>query len=252
MGPAAACICRARPGSGVSVRTCGSAGDSSCGCRSPRTCRVARTRRRSTGVAWSSPAGRPTPRSSDTSARTATTSDHCLRPVSPASLHGIRVSASPVSGETARRSSPVWRPRIPSLRGRVGASGGLAPEAVAAHLRACDLVVQPFPDGVTTRHTSLMASLANGCPTVTTIGPFTEPLWADESGVALAPVGDTAALVDLVVALLRDDGRRSALGRAGHLLYDTRFAVRHTVRQLSDQPGHPYGRASAGDAEHPA
>ncbi len=84
-----------------------------------------------------------------------------------------------------------------------------------------------------------MASLVNGCPTVTTIGRLTEPLWADERGVALAPVGDAAALVDLVVALLRDDARRSALGRAGHRLYDTRFAVRHTVQHLSDQPGHP-------------
>ena len=162
---------------------------------------------------------------------------------------GLRVACLGRNGETFVAGLEA---RIPSLRGRVVASGDLAPEAVAAHLRACNLVVQPFPDGVTTRRTSLMASLANGCPTVTTIGPLTEPLWADESGVALAPVGDTAALVDLVVALLRDDGRRSALGRAGHLLYDTRFAVRHTVRHLSDQPGYPDGRARAGDAEHPA
>ena len=123
--------------------------------------------------------------------------------------------------------------RLPSLRGRVVASGGLAPAAVAAHLRACDLVVQPFPDGVTTRRSSLMASLANGCPTVTTIGPLTEELWSDESGVALAPVGDTAALVDLVVGLLADDARRVSLGRAGRRLYETRFALRHVVRHLA-------------------
>ncbi len=159
----------------------------------------------------------------------------CLAGVA-ARLPGLCVACLGRHGETFVAGLEA---RVPSLRGRVVASGGLAPEAVAAHLRACDLVVQPFPDGVTTRRTSLMASLVNGCPTVTTIGPLTEPLWTDESGVAMAPVGDTAALVDLVVGLLRDEARRADLGRAGYRLYDTRFAVRHTVRHLSDQPGHP-------------
>ena len=126
--------------------------------------------------------------------------------------------------------------RQPLLRGRVVATGGLAPAAVGAYLRACDLVVQPFPDGVTTRRGSLMASLANGCPTVTTIGPLTEPLWSDERGVALAPVGDTTALVDLVVGLLADDARRAVLGHAGRRLYETRFALRHVVRAVRE-PG---------------
>ena len=129
--------------------------------------------------------------------------------------------------------------RVPALRGRVVAPGGLPPDAVAARLAACDLVIQPFLDGVTTRRTSLMASLANGCPTVTTVGPLTEALWEDEDGVAMTPVGDTAALVELVAALLRDDTRRAALGRAGRRLYERRFALRHTVRHLTDQPENP-------------
>ena len=149
---------------------------------------------------------------------------------------GLRVACLGRNGQTFAAGLQT---RVPALRGRVLAPGGLAPEAVAARLRACDLVVQPFPDGATSRRTSLMASLVNGCPTVTTVGPLTEALWADEGGVAMAPVGDTPALVDLVVALLRDDTRRAALGRAGHRLYDTRFAVRHTVRHLSDEPGNP-------------
>ena len=126
--------------------------------------------------------------------------------------------------------------RVPVLRGRVVAAGGLDPEEVAARLRACDLVVQPYAEGVTSRRTSLMASLVNGCPTVTSLGPLTEALWAAEGGVAMAPAGDTAALVDLVVGLLADDTRRAALGRAGRRLYDARFALRHVVRHLSDPP----------------
>jgi glycosyltransferase involved in cell wall biosynthesis len=133
--------------------------------------------------------------------------------------------------------------RVPALRGRVTASGGLDPERVAARLRACDLVVQPFPDGVTSRRTSLMASLINGCPTVTTKGPLTEALWAEEGGVAMAPVGDTTMLVDLVVGLLTDEVRRVALGRAGRRLYDTHFALRHTVRHLGGQVESPVAAA---------
>ena len=124
--------------------------------------------------------------------------------------------------------------RVPVLRGRVAAAGALGPEEVGARLRACDLVVQPYAEGVTSRRTSLMASLVNGCPTVTSQGPLTEELWAAEGGVALAPAEDTAAVVDLVVDLLADDARRAALGQAGRRLYEARFALRHVVRHLSD------------------
>ena len=149
---------------------------------------------------------------------------------------GLRVACLGRNGETFVAGLEA---RVPLLRGRVVASGGLAPEEVAAHLRACDLVVQPFPDGVTTNRGSVMAGLVNGCATVTTTGALTETLWKDEGGVAMAPAGDPAALVDVVAALLTDDPRRAALGRAGHRLYDTRFAVRHAVRHLTDQPGNP-------------
>ena len=149
---------------------------------------------------------------------------------------GLRVACLGRNGE---RFVAGLEASVPGLRGRVVAPGGLAPEAVAARLRACDLVVQPFLDGVTSRRTSLMASLVNGCPTVTTVGPLTEELWADEGGVAMAPAGDTTALVDLVDGLLRDDPGRAALGRAGHRLYETRFALRHAVHHLTDQPENP-------------
>jgi glycosyltransferase involved in cell wall biosynthesis len=129
--------------------------------------------------------------------------------------------------------------RVPVLRGRMVASGAVVAAEVAARLRACDLVVQPYPDGVTTRRTSLMAALVNGCPTVTTAGALTEELWADEGGVATAPVGDAAALTALAVGLLIDDNQRVALGVAGRRLYDTHFALRHVLRQLNDRPEPP-------------
>ena len=39
----------------------------------------------------------------------------------------------------------------PDLAGRVTGTGELSPAGVAAHLRACDILLQPYPDGVSSR-----------------------------------------------------------------------------------------------------
>ena len=124
--------------------------------------------------------------------------------------------------------------RHPGVGGRVTASGRLTPDEVAAHLRACDLVVQPFPDGVSSRRSSVMAALANAVPVVATTGRLTESLWCD--AVALTPVGRAADLVDVVSALLGDAARREALGRAGARAYEEHFTIARTVVALVPRP----------------
>ena len=74
------------------------------------------------------------------------------------------------------------------------ATGYLSPVLIAAHLTACDVLMQPYPDGITVRRTSAMAALARGRAVVTTTGHLTEPLWADEDAVALVDVADPGAL----------------------------------------------------------
>src|SRR5207248_8710803 len=100
------------------------------------------------------------------------------------------------------------------------------------HLLACDLMVQPFEDGVTTRRTSIMAALAHGVPTVTTRGRLTEPLWRASGAVGLAPAGDPTALATVAADLLAEPRRRQRLGAAGRATYDEFFDVRHTVAAL--------------------
>ena len=129
--------------------------------------------------------------------------------------------------------------RHPTLDGRLLHAADLPADEVAVHLRACDVVVQPFVDGVTTRRTSLMAALINGCPVVTTRGALTEEIWDETAGVALAPAGDDAALAELTEALLDDPDRRSALARDGRRLYETRFALTHVISHLDDRPDNP-------------
>ena len=80
------------------------------------------------------------------------------------------------------RGSDAFAERFRSgreLRNRIHAAGELAADEVGVCLSACDLVVQPYADGVTARRTSTMASLALGVPVVTNEGPLTEPFWRD-------------------------------------------------------------------------
>lgn len=132
--------------------------------------------------------------------------------------------------------STVTRDRIvaqdPSLAERVRATGALDGAAVSAHLAACDLVVQPYPDGICTRHSSAMTVLAHGVPMVTTAGVFTEPVWRESGAVILAPAGDADALVAATGRLLAEPDCRAALRRRALALYDARFDVRHTAATL--------------------
>jgi glycosyltransferase involved in cell wall biosynthesis len=126
----------------------------------------------------------------------------------------------------------------PAHAARVTATGELRPPEIAAHLRACDVLVQPYPDGATTRRTSLMAPLACGVPTVTTVGRWSEPVWADASDVVeLAPAGDAAAIVARCQALANDTFRRRALGSAAREFYERRFSLDRTLDVLCGTRG---------------
>jgi glycosyltransferase involved in cell wall biosynthesis len=119
-----------------------------------------------------------------------------------------------------------------ALAPRLHATGRLASRELSAHLAACDLLVQPFPDGVSTRRTSVMAGLAHGVAVATTEGRLTEPLWAASRAVALAPAGDARAMSETVARLLRDAPARARLAADGRALYHQRFDLRHTLAAL--------------------
>jgi glycosyltransferase involved in cell wall biosynthesis len=121
----------------------------------------------------------------------------------------------------------------PDLATRVAATGELPAEAVATHLRACDLLLQPYPDGVTSRRTSVMAGLANGVPIVSNLGFLSEPLWAIAPGIAVAPGPDPiqiAAAARGVLAL--SPLARAEMEEKAAELYRRTFSVEHTIARL--------------------
>jgi glycosyltransferase involved in cell wall biosynthesis len=132
------------------------------------------------------------------------------------------------SDEFARRFGQAH----PSLAGRLTATGGLSPHDAAAHLAACDVLLQPYPDGATARRTSLMAGLALGKAVVTTAGPLTEPLWVESGAVLHAPPGDPGDLVRRVEDVLNDAALCDCLGRKARALYRERFSLPSVIATL--------------------
>ena len=121
----------------------------------------------------------------------------------------------------------------PALAERLHATGPLEPMAAASAIAAGDVALQPYPDGVTTRRTSVMAALALGAPIVTSRGTLTEDVWTERPSVALATASDSAGHAAAVASLLRDDATRTQLGSLGRGLYRDRFSIERTVDVLA-------------------
>ena len=132
----------------------------------------------------------------------------------------------------------------PQLAARIQATGTLSSQALADHIGACDLLIQPYPDGISSRRTSAMAGLALGIPMVTTTGHLTESLWAETRAASLVRVDDPQALTVEALRLLSDDGARRDLGARGYDIYRQRFDLRHTIGALRRAAEDPCGSPS--------
>lgn len=115
----------------------------------------------------------------------------------------------------------------PQYEGRMHVTGPIpaTDPRLSAQLAACDLMIQPYPDGVSSRRTSVLAPLAHGVPIVTTSGPSTESLWRESEAVALAPAHDPEAFAAQARVLLSDDSARRRVMQAARSLYQKNFAI---------------------------
>ena len=120
----------------------------------------------------------------------------------------------------------------PQLKDRVLATGALAAEDVSHHLRACTVMMQPYPDGVSSRRTSAVAALAHGVPMVTTGGRLSDPVWRESQAVVLVPPDQGEALAEAVASLASNQTLQRDLSRRSLDLYESRFHVRHTIAAL--------------------
>ena len=105
--------------------------------------------------------------------------------------------------------------------GRVRILGQLrAPDAADA-VRALDLALSPYVDGLTFRRTGAMLSLAHGIATVSSCGPLFDEALED---FAACP-GTEEGFVEVVTSLARDPVARQELGARGAAGFASRASV---------------------------
>lgn len=167
-----------------------------------------------------------------------------LEPAAAALLDAARDAHLLLVGHRSEAFATLMKARHPDVGDRMHASGSLPDADAAAALKACDLLLQPYPDGVTTRRTSVMAGLALGVATVTTTGALTEQVWHDTKAAVLVPASNSSALRDAAIALIRSESARRTQAARGKQVYEDRFAIEHAAAILLEDPAHVDARAA--------
>lgn len=155
-----------------------------------------------------------------------------LAPVIEDVLTAVPAARMLLIGTGSDRFADDFSRRCPALAERVTATGPLRSDELGPCIGACDVLLQPYPDGVSSRRTSVMAGMKLGVPVITTRGRLTEPLWESGHAVKLADVGDTRGFAAQAIALLHRPDDRSSLIRAARHLYQHHFDVDHVVGAL--------------------
>ena len=160
-----------------------------------------------------------------------------LRAVLPELLNGHAERAVLLIGEDGRSIRDEILRDCPQLGDRLHLTGLLPTEEVSSHISACDMMLQPYPDGASSRRSSLMAAISHGKPVVTTVGCLSEPLWHSSGGVLLCSAENHSELAAAVENLLANPCERLRLGREAKDLYDRHFDLRNIIDSLRSQ-GH--------------
>jgi hypothetical protein len=160
-----------------------------------------------------------------------------LSQVIPGLLSSDRGLSLLLLGANSNELRPHLLERNHHLEGSIHASGPLARQDLSSALSACDVMVQPYPDGVSTRRSSTSALMAHGRAVVTTAGIATEALWMNDDAVAMAPADDASRLREVTAQMLSSAELRDRYAQGALKLYDERFALRHTIAALiGDSP----------------
>jgi glycosyltransferase involved in cell wall biosynthesis len=135
-------------------------------------------------------------------------------------------------GRGSKEYAVALSARRPELRERMRATAAMSREEAGAHLASCDVLVQPYPDGISGRRGSAIAGLALGVPIVSNLGDLSESWWDQSRAVVLSPSPDPQAIVAQVHRVLADASLREHLSHQARSLYADRFDIERTIRLL--------------------
>ncbi len=130
------------------------------------------------------------------------------------------------SSEKAAPAGPSSSRAAAFLRSAAGAASSVAA------LRMADSRIQPYPDGLSSRRSSLMASLALGVPVVSNRSALTDDFWVNQSAVVLAAEATRRSFAACVAALLSRDERLAELRVRRAQVYEAAFSLVRTVGGL--------------------
>jgi len=122
----------------------------------------------------------------------------------------------------------------PQMASYVHATGALVARDISFHLAACDVMIQPYPDGASSRRGSLMAPMAHGKAVVTTSGTLTAQFWKESDALAMAPAGEPEKFVKLVRRLEENPEERRRLGQMAAAMYKQRFDISQIIERLRE------------------
>lgn len=125
--------------------------------------------------------------------------------------------------------------RMPSLARAIVARGEHPGDEIGTLIQCCDVFVQPYPDGVSRRRTTVMALLKLGCAVVASRGVRTEDGWQDV--VCLTPDRDPASMSEAAVRLLDQPDRRRRLSHDATRAYAEHYSAERAVATLLE--AHP-------------
>jgi len=119
------------------------------------------------------------------------------------------------------RDSPV--PTVPP-GSQIRSPGAISNEELSLHLRASDILLLPFTDGLSLRRTTLMAGLAHALPVLGLQGFNTDRVLVHHpDAIKLTPFGDVEGYATAAVQLARDPALLRATGDAAQRLYAEHF-----------------------------
>jgi len=108
---------------------------------------------------------------------------------------------------------------------RATVTGDLSAEDLSYAIASCRVMLHLYPDGASGRRTTLMASLAHGRAVVTNAGRNTER-------ILVPPAVEAAGLLPGIIRLLGNEPERQSAAQYSRQLYQTHFALEHTIAAL--------------------
>lgn len=155
-----------------------------------------------------------------------------LEPVLLRLLNGERSPEMLFIGENSEAVCREVALAYPVMASRLHATGSMSEAELSSSLQACDVLLQAYPDGITSRRTTAVTALAHGIPVVATADRSTESFWSETSAVVLVQNGDIDGMVTAVERLLADPEERSRLSAAARQLYSRVFNSERSIALL--------------------